>query len=118
MRTVCPGARERRCYRRWIVRTRGTLSASWLGLILVLIPGAAVAQQAAELVTSAEGTPPMPLLAVLYNQTTAINANANSQNFEASFDEDDNQAADDFVVSPLGWNVTRVFAPGTYSPTH
>ena len=117
------------------MRTRGTLSASCLGLTLALSRGRAPVaaepvsadetskhhaseRRATELVTSNEGTPPMPLLAVLYDQTTAINEGANSQNFETAFDDYDNQAADDFVVSSLGWNVTRVFAPGDYSTTH
>jgi subtilisin-like proprotein convertase family protein len=114
------------------VRTRGTLSASCLTLALIRgrAPVAAepVADEtskhyesersATELVTSPEGTPQVPLLAVLYDQTTAINESANSQNYETSFDDYDDQAADDFVVSSLGWNVTRVFAPGNYTATH
>jgi len=57
--------------------------------------------------------------AVLYDQTANVNANATSQNFEAAYNAYDNQAADDFVVTAgSGWNVTTVFAPGTYSTTH
>lgn len=56
--------------------------------------------------------------AVLYDQSTSVNANATSQNFEAVYDAYDNQAADDFVVAGSGWNVTTVFAPGAYSTTH
>jgi hypothetical protein len=82
------------------VWTRGTLSASCLGLILALSSGRASAA------------------VVLYDQTTAVNDGANSQNYETSFDDFDDQAADDFVVSSLGWNVTRVFASGAYSATH
>jgi len=114
------------------VRTRGTLSASCLTLALIRgrAPVAAepVADEtskhyesersATELVTSPEGTPQVPLLAVLYDQTTAINESANSQNYETSFDDYDDQAADDFVVSSLGWNVTRVSAPGNGDAPH
>src|SRR5262245_2173576 len=66
----------------------------------------------------ASGGEPQPLAAVLYDQSTGANNGANSQNFEAAFDDYDNQAADDFVVSPLGWNVTKVFASGDYSTPH
>ena len=60
----------------------------------------------------------MAPLAVLYDQSAPINENASSQNYETSYDEFDTQAADDFVVGSLGWNVTRVFVPGDYSTPH
>jgi hypothetical protein len=57
---------------------------------------------------------------VLYDQLTpaSATANATSQNFEAIYDTYDTQAADDFVVTGSGWNVTTVVAPGAYSVTH
>src|SRR5262245_63274000 len=58
--------------------------------------------------------------AILYSQLTNQSAtdNTTSQNFEAAYDIYDTQAADDFVVTGSGWNVTNVIAPGTYSVTH
>jgi len=55
---------------------------------------------------------------LLYDQTSSINANATSQNFEAANDAFDNQAGDDFVVPGSGWQVQSVFIPGVYSATH
>src|ERR1700741_4660602 len=50
-------------------------------------------------------------LVVLYDQPSASVNNSTSQNFEAVYDDYDNQAADDFVVTAgSGWNVTTVFA--------
>jgi slime mold repeat-containing protein len=72
-------------------------------------------------VTRGDGGPPnkLPLpFAVLYDQTTSMNLNAASQNFETANDDFDNQAADDFIVTGGGWSVTTVFAPGVYSATH
>lgn len=56
-------------------------------------------------------------MAVLYDQTDLGDGNGiTSQNFEATFDAYDNQAADDFVV-PAGvkWTVTKVSVGGQYS---
>jgi hypothetical protein len=56
-------------------------------------------------------------LAILYDQTDLGDGNAiTSQNFEASFDVYDNQAADDFTV-PAGvkWQITKVAVTGQYS---
>ena len=68
---------------------------------------------------TAEGAASLAPLVVLYDQTSSVNANSTSQNFEAAYDAYDDQAADDFVVTAGGgWNVTTVFAPGVYSTTH
>ena len=45
------------------------------------------------------------MLAVLYDQTTAINESANSQNYETSFDDYDNQAAG-MTSSSAAWDGT------------
>ncbi|MBK6433874.1 hypothetical protein [Candidatus Amarolinea dominans] len=54
---------------------------------------------------------------VLYDQTDNPGINSvSSQDFEASFDAYDNQAADDFVI-PAGdgsWSINEVYAPGAY----
>jgi subtilisin-like proprotein convertase family protein len=73
-----------------------------------LIPGAA---------NSLRNSLPAPRLpnVVLYDQTDNPSTNAfNSQNFEAAYDEYDDQAADDFVVTGAGWSVTTVTTPGVY----
>jgi hypothetical protein len=58
----------------------------------------------------------IPSEAVLYEQMSGVGANAlSSQNFEASNDAYDNQAADDFVV-PSGetWSITSMEIIGAY----
>jgi len=54
---------------------------------------------------------------VLYDQTDSAGINSiSSQDFEASFDAYDNQAADDFVI-PAGdgsWSINEVYVPGVY----
>ncbi len=56
-------------------------------------------------------------LAVLYDQTDNPGPDSiSSQDFEASFDAYDNQAADDFVI-PVGdgsWTINEVYVPGAY----
>ena len=124
------------------MRTRGRVSLIAIGLVLCTV-GRGTPWAAEAVVPNAESTKemvgrveaqskpvvsvpavrnedPFPAsLAVLYDQTANVNANATSQNFEASYDIYDNQAADDFIVSAgSGWNVTTVFAPGAYSTTH
>lgn len=68
---------------------------------------------------SGKVAPPSKLgnMAVLYDQTDLGDGNGiTSQNFEATFDAYDNQAADDFVV-PAGvkWTVTKVSVGGQYT---
>ena len=58
---------------------------------------------------------PRAPLVVLYDQTDNPDADSfNSQNFEAAYDEYDNQGADDFVVPGAGWVVSTVVTPGVY----
>jgi len=55
-------------------------------------------------------------MALLYDQTAAGNINGYaSQDFEASFDIYDCQAADEFVVPAPGWSVDQVVVSGQYS---
>ena len=52
---------------------------------------------------------------ILYDQTDFQGVNAfNSQDFETFYDQYDDQAADDFVVTGAGWTVTTVTTPGVY----
>jgi len=55
-------------------------------------------------------------VALLYDQTAGGNTNGYaSQDFEASFDPYDCQAADDFVVPAPGWSIEQVVVSGQYS---
>ena len=54
---------------------------------------------------------------VLYDQTDSPGINSiSSQDFEASFDAYDNQAADDFVIPAVdgSWSINEVYVPGAY----
>src|SRR5262245_24697063 len=54
---------------------------------------------------------------VLYDQTAGANLNNTSQDFEAAFDNFDNQGADDFTVpAATNWSITGAVILGVYNP--
>ncbi|HEX2622051.1 MAG TPA: hypothetical protein VHL11_17965, partial [Phototrophicaceae bacterium] len=62
---------------------------------------------------SAKGTVARDFGEVLYDQSGSEDLDVTSQNFEASLDTFDNQAADDFVVPAEGWSIGGILAVGT-----